>query len=1107
MAFTFPTSNATIESFAAALYGYGLGSSTLSSVQSDIISSGLGTGNGLNNTLNNYYSASFGAVPTATVAASIVKNVGLGTDANAIAYVTGQLNAAAPNARGAAVVGILNAFSALTADKTYGAAATAWTNTVSNLVTYAQTTQGDATLDIASKAGAASQTAAASAGQIYTLLSGVDNFTGTSGNDTFTAADGNFGALDSLNGNGGTDTLNITNTTNAFTTPTGVSISGVANVNLNSTKAVTYDTTTGYTGLGSLGVSVSSPTAASTITAGSATSTNVSIASPGGNTTTVYGGLNDVVTVTDPSSGANPDAIVVGSTTKGAAGTITVNSSQGGDTNNTTGGTITTYGGTSVTITANETEATTNKTATNGAIGINGGSKTTTVTVTQTAPVTANAGASASTAHSNLVAATYGVGVGAVTVSDSNYTTASATPSITTVSLTNYAASTVYSSALTTLNLTGQGADTTGTAIAAGGVTVTAGLATPTVTTLNVTTSGYVGAISDSSSTYTTLNLIGAGATTIAGITGGNMTTVNISGSGLIATGALPATVSAINVSGAAAFSGTLPGVMTGFNGTGSTLGSSVTLNAATQSFTGGAGSDTVSIAADALKPISGGSGTNILKLTATGSTYKAANSGVNITGFQTLDSKPSDGTTTAIDLANFSANTFTSLIAEGSTSSTTFNNVVAGTPLTIKSYKSSTAYDDRSGSVYYNTSDYAGMSDSVTVTLTGAAAGSVSAHAITKVGTGTQGTTTDTLSLLDAAGNGLGTVNIVTDGTVTGSVTTINTLTDTFMSTLNITGTSNLTIGALTLTLPSLTISDNDTSSGTSSQITDLTDAHLTNINYSGSHAFAIPTVHVTGGVSSDATSFTVTNANTGTTGVLTLGSTNAIALSAASKITLKGSVAATITNAATPTSGVVTVSGSTDNSTVSYTGSGSGINQNVTLGNGGNSTTAQVVTTGTGTDTITVGTGYNTITPGNGGDTITFAAGHTGGADKVVFATAASPMSAANDAIVNGATVMNSATGFPVIYGLIAGDKIDTGFTTMALASPNAINTNTSGKYDFVDGNYNQSTGVFTKSVTGTDTLLQWYDATASHQDNVIIVGFAMSSPTIATGVITLG
>jgi hypothetical protein len=192
----FPTNAAQVQAFAGALYGVQVGSTTMTQVNSDISAAG-----GLTNALNAYYTASFGNVATATVAASLVANIGISA-ANAeaaTAYVTGVLNSTAANARGAAVMNILNLLSSLTADATFGAEAAAWNTKVETAVAYT----GSSNVTMGSTV---------SQGSTFVLTTGVDTFTGTSGNDTFTAD--NTGTdvsstADVLNGGTGTDTLNV----------------------------------------------------------------------------------------------------------------------------------------------------------------------------------------------------------------------------------------------------------------------------------------------------------------------------------------------------------------------------------------------------------------------------------------------------------------------------------------------------------------------------------------------------------------------------------------------------------------------------------------------------------------------------------------------------------------------------------------------------------------------------------------------------------------------------------------------------------------------------------------------------------------------------------
>jgi len=129
----FPTNAAQVQAFAGALYGVQVGSTTMKQVEGDISAQG-----GLTNALNYYYTASFGNDPTAKVAASLVANIGISAAnaAEATAYVTGVLNSTAANARGAAIMNILNLLSGLTADTKFGNDATAWNTKVETAVGY-----------------------------------------------------------------------------------------------------------------------------------------------------------------------------------------------------------------------------------------------------------------------------------------------------------------------------------------------------------------------------------------------------------------------------------------------------------------------------------------------------------------------------------------------------------------------------------------------------------------------------------------------------------------------------------------------------------------------------------------------------------------------------------------------------------------------------------------------------------------------------------------------------------------------------------------------------------------------------------------------------------
>ena len=198
---SFRTNAVKIQAFAGALYGIQVGTATMAQVNADIASNG-----GLLNTLNGYYATAFGSVANATVAASVAANLGLTGDALAsgTAYITAQLNAAAPAARGAVISTVLDQFAALTADATFGAAATAWNTKVEAANAYTGATN-------------AAMGATVGQGTAFTLTPGADNIVGTVANDAITAltirADGEdkstFSAFDAIDGGAGTDTLNI----------------------------------------------------------------------------------------------------------------------------------------------------------------------------------------------------------------------------------------------------------------------------------------------------------------------------------------------------------------------------------------------------------------------------------------------------------------------------------------------------------------------------------------------------------------------------------------------------------------------------------------------------------------------------------------------------------------------------------------------------------------------------------------------------------------------------------------------------------------------------------------------------------------------------------
>jgi Ca2+-binding RTX toxin-like protein len=226
----FPTNANLVQAFAGAMYGVQIGSVTMAQVNNDIIANG-----GLNKALNGYYTASFGGVATATVAATVSANLGLTGDAlnEGRAYITAQLNAAAPSARGEVIANILNLFSGLASDAKFGAAATAWNTKVDAAAAYTAAT------DVAIGT-------VVSTSRVFALTTGADagtSFTGGASDDTFNATIGTNGTTangttlnpgDNLNGGAGKDALalSIAGTNTAAITTASVTLAGIEEISV-----------------------------------------------------------------------------------------------------------------------------------------------------------------------------------------------------------------------------------------------------------------------------------------------------------------------------------------------------------------------------------------------------------------------------------------------------------------------------------------------------------------------------------------------------------------------------------------------------------------------------------------------------------------------------------------------------------------------------------------------------------------------------------------------------------------------------------------------------------------------------------------------------------
>jgi hypothetical protein len=300
-----------------------------------------------------------------------------------------------------------------------------------------------------------------------------------------------------------------------------------------------------------------------------------------------------------------------------------------------------------------------------------------------------------------------------------------------------------------------------------------------------------------------------------------------------------------------------------------------------------------------------------------------------------------------------------------------------------------------------YQVADATGPTDALTVTL-----GSTSIDEFT----------TGSLTLMDANSVGLGTVNFVSNGDRGGNglsangLHTITTLVDNGLSNLNVSGTSGLTIGTLNqATTQATSFTINNTETGTAGvTITAFTDDNLGALTFKGSNGSVITSL-------TDANSHVLAISNTGTS---TAEVTTFVSTANLTNLTLSGNVTiGTLTD--TNTSGV-TVSGATDNAHVGLilTGAVTTKVDTITLGNGNNS----IADTSTaGTVNVTVGTGSNLIKLGDVDGTSSNTAGvftATLGAHTAISGNDYIHVTTAGTAY---ATVVNTS-----ITGAVTGDRI---------------------------------------------------------------------------------
>jgi len=924
--FTLPTNLASVEGFIGAMYGYAIGSATMAQVNADIVSYG-----SLNNTLNAYYTAGFGSQTTAAVAASVVANLGIVAGQNgliasdvaqAVAYVTGVLNAAPANGRGAAILGVVSLFNGLAGTTgplaNFSAAATSWTSNEALAVQYAGSNTSDAALTAAVTTVTQAAATAAAAINSVSLSATTLNYAPTASNNFFTGT-GNgtsatFVAGDQIKGGSGTNnSMSISDLVTAAattvwspTTLAGVSVSGVQTATFTSSaEAISVNVsatgTQGYTGLATLNVNSATDAAGvDSVTAGAIAVTvndKPSAAANAVNTVAVTGG--SVVTVN-----------VNGNSTDGSLGTISVVGSS----------------------TASPTSVTVNQTPTAYNAGSFTAAKGESVVITD---YKSNAASTAATTPGVLTTvAIQGLDTQGATITDNSLVnlTVSDTQSSSTVAVTanaTYAASLIAASTPTTLNLT-VNSNSNGT--------LTVNDTNNEITTLNVTTGKSTLA---SAKGYS--NLAG----TFSGVT-----SLNINGTGELISTLSTANVTTIAISGTAGLSASLSGLSKLTSITSSSTGTNfnnLTLKTSNAYTNTGSQTDIITETGLTTKAIAGGTATNneiIYNAVAPGTGNGITGTGGSFSNFTILGTGAN--TYGTFDLGVIKG--ITSIEVGGAAASalanaTSFVNVPAGTGLTITGASGQ--------AVTYTENDTTGLTDTVNVTL-GISSGDTRVTSGISTATTTGITSVSTLTLQDSTPTtavGLATVNITSYDSTAGNANTITTLADTKLGTLNLSGTGGTIITNLTNdTAASLTI-NNTSSSTVASTITTLTDASLTSLTFSGTGYSAVTTLSNSGATAStSASTLTITQNDTNTNGV-TIGTLTDLGLAS---MNFAGSGKLTVTTNTADTSSILTLNSTNTNSTAvtlgTLTGSGSAALNTLSFGGTGAITINNFTETGSG-------------------------------------------------------------------------------------------------------------------------------------------------------------
>ena len=176
------------------------------------------------------YSRDFSSVKDATVATTLVTNLGLTSITGLDNWIAAQLTAAGSH-KGAKIVELLNGFAQMTADAVYGSYAVAFNSNVDAALALSQATDN---------AGGTFAAAGVVSGKTFTLTTNVEQVAGSAGNDTFYGTHTTLTSGDALTGGNGSDTLNVTTNTASGTAYTALpTLSGIETISVTNLNAGT----------------------------------------------------------------------------------------------------------------------------------------------------------------------------------------------------------------------------------------------------------------------------------------------------------------------------------------------------------------------------------------------------------------------------------------------------------------------------------------------------------------------------------------------------------------------------------------------------------------------------------------------------------------------------------------------------------------------------------------------------------------------------------------------------------------------------------------------------------------------------------------------------